>query len=134
MADFNVCHYLDSSTKGWIVTAIGKLTSQIGQLYDDTRSVLEKHVAGTDVELRQVSKQGVRICQPLPFYNLFLSYCQSNKDIPLYCVTFSQRCSEIQELSQNTFLMQSVLPLDGCCEDLEVCGFKTIQLLFIFVP
>lgn len=73
----------DPSTKGWIVTAIGKLASQIGQLYDDTRNVLEKHVAGTDVELRQ-------------------------------------RCSEIQELSQNTFLMQSVLPLDGCCEDLEV--------------
>lgn len=75
MADFNVRRYLDPSTKGWIVTAIGKLASQIGQLYDDTRSVLEKHVAGTDVELRQVSNQGVRICQPLPFYNLFLSYC-----------------------------------------------------------
>lgn len=67
MADFNVRHYLDPSTKGWIVTAIGKLASQIGQLNDDTRNVLEKHVTGTDVELRQVSNQVVRICQPLPF-------------------------------------------------------------------
>ena len=45
---------LDPSTKGWIVTAVGKLTSQIGQLYDSTRDVLEKHVTDVDVELRQV--------------------------------------------------------------------------------
>ena len=31
-----------------------------------------------------------------------------------------QRSSEINELSKNTFVMQSVLPVDGCCEDLEV--------------
>ncbi|XP_078360431.1 uncharacterized protein LOC144644775 isoform X2 [Oculina patagonica] len=73
----------DPSTKGWIITAVGKLTSQIGQLRDGTRHVLEKHVTGVDVELRQ-------------------------------------RCSEIRELSQNAFLMQSALPVDGCCEDLEV--------------
>ena len=30
--------------------------------------------------------------------------------------------------------MQSVLPLDGCCEDLEVSGFKIIQSLLVFVP
>ena len=38
---------------------------------------------------------------------------------------FLQRCSEIQELSQNAFLMQSVLPVDGCCEDLEVSGIAS---------
>ena len=135
MAGFNVRHYLDPSTKGWIVTAIGKLTSQLGQLNDGTRNVLEKHVTATDVELRQVSNEVLRICQRLPFYILCLSYCQSNKGISLSeCAIFSQRCSEIQELSQNAFLMQSVLPLDGCCEDLEVSGFKTIQSLFIFIP
>ena len=134
MADFNVRHYLDPSTKSWIVTAIGKLTSQIGQLNDGTRNVLEKHVTGTDVELRQVSNEVLRIFQPLPFYILCLSYCQSNKGISLSLPFFSQRCSEIQELSQNAFLMQSVLPLDGCCEDLEVSGFKTIQPQFIFAP
>ena len=37
---------------------------------------------------------------------------------------YLQRCSEIQELSQNTFLWQSVLPIDGCCEDLEVSSVK----------
>ena len=37
---------------------------------------------------------------------------------------YLQRCSEILELSQNTFLMQSVLPTDGCCEDLEVSAFN----------
>lgn len=73
----------DPSTKAWIVTAVGKLTSRIGQMHAATRDMLEKHMGGVDVELRQ-------------------------------------RCSEIQELSQNTFLMQSVLPIDGCCEDLEV--------------
>ena len=83
MADFNVRHYLDPSTKGWIVTAIGKLTSQLGQLNDGTRNVLEKHVTATDVELRQVSNEVLRICQRLPFYILCLSYCQSNKGISL---------------------------------------------------
>lgn len=51
----------DPSTKGWIVSAIGKLTSQIGQLDDGTKNVIEKHVTGTDVELRQVSNRVVRI-------------------------------------------------------------------------
>ena len=37
---------------------------------------------------------------------------------------YLQRCSEILELSQNTFLWQSVLPIDGCCEDLEVSSVK----------
>ena len=43
-----------------------------------------------------------------------------------YGVPFNylQRCSEIQELCQNTFLWQSVLPIDGCCEDLEVSSVK----------
>ncbi|XP_022795045.1 AP-4 complex subunit epsilon-like [Stylophora pistillata] len=75
--------FQDPSTKAWIVTAVGKLTSQVGQMCATTRDWLEKHVSGVDVELRQ-------------------------------------RCSEIQKLSENTFLMQSVLPIDGCCEDLEV--------------
>ena len=38
------------------MSAIGKLTSQMGQLQDNTRDVLEKHVTGVDVELRQVSE------------------------------------------------------------------------------
>ena len=40
---------------------------------------------------------------------------------------YLQRCSEIQELSQNTFLWQSVLPIDGCCEDLEVSSVKWLK-------
>lgn len=31
-----------------------------------------------------------------------------------------QRSLEIDKLSKNTTVMQSVLPVDGCCEDLEV--------------
>ena len=46
----------DPSTKPWVVSAIGKVTSQMGQLLESTRDVLEKHVSGVDVELRQVRK------------------------------------------------------------------------------
>lgn len=70
------------------MTAIGKLTSQIGQLDDGTRNVLEEHVTGTDVELRQVSNRVVRICQPMPCYISCLVYCQSNKGRPLSCAIF----------------------------------------------
>lgn len=45
---------VDPSTKAWIVTAVGKLTSQIGQMHAATRDMLEKHMGGVDVELRQV--------------------------------------------------------------------------------
>lgn len=70
--DFKIFRDLDPSTRGWIATAIGKLTSQIGQLDDGTKTVLETHVIGTDVELRQVSNRAVRICQTMPFYNYFM--------------------------------------------------------------
>lgn len=67
------CHVLDPSTKAWIITAVGKLTSQIGQLQDGTKNVLEKHTSGVDVELRQVSKGAVRIHLSLPrFQFIFL--------------------------------------------------------------
>ena len=46
---------VDLCTMGWVISAIGKLTSQVGQLHESTRDVLEKHVTGVDVELRQVS-------------------------------------------------------------------------------
>ena len=46
----------DPSTKPWVVSAIGKVTSQMGQLLESTREVLEKHLSGVDVELRQVRK------------------------------------------------------------------------------
>lgn len=45
---------VDPSTKAWIVTAVGKLTSRIGQMHAATRDMLEKHMGGVDVELRQV--------------------------------------------------------------------------------
>ena len=45
---------VDPRTKAWIVTAVGKLTSQVGQMRATTRDWLEKHVSGVDVELRQV--------------------------------------------------------------------------------
>lgn len=45
---------VDPSTKAWIVTAVGKLTSQIGQMHAATRDMLEKHMGVVDVELRQV--------------------------------------------------------------------------------
>ena len=70
--DFKIFRDLDPSTRGWIATAIGKLTSQIGQLDDGTKTVLETHVIGTDVELRQVSNRALRICQTLPCYNYFM--------------------------------------------------------------
>lgn len=47
------------------------------------------------------------------------------KVLPFF--NYLQRCSEIQELSQNTFLWQSVLPIDGCCEDLEVSSVKWLK-------
>ena len=46
---------LDPSTKGWVLSAIGKLTSQMGQLLGNTRDVLEKYRNVVDVDLRQVS-------------------------------------------------------------------------------
>lgn len=46
----------DPSTKPWVVSAIGKVTCQMGQLLESTREVLEKHLSGVDVELRQVRK------------------------------------------------------------------------------
>lgn len=70
--DFKTCLDLDPSTKGWIATAIGKLTSQIGRLDDGTKTVLETHVIGTDVELKQVSNRAVRIFQTVPCYNYFM--------------------------------------------------------------
>ncbi|XP_068743856.1 uncharacterized protein [Montipora capricornis] len=84
----------DPSTKGWVLSAIGKLTSQMGQLLGNTRDVLEKYRNVVNVDLRQ-------------------------------------RCLEIHELSQNTYLMQSVLPMDGCCEDLEVD--ESLSFLDVFV-
>ena len=47
--------YLDPSTKGWVISAIAKVTSQLGQLLGSTRDVLEKYLTGVDVELRQAS-------------------------------------------------------------------------------
>ena len=88
LADFIVCHYLDPSTRGWIVTAIGKLASQIGPLDDGTRNMLEKHVTGTDVELRQVSNRGVRIYQLMPCYVSCLAHYQNNQGGPLSCAIF----------------------------------------------
>ena len=38
----------------------------------------------------------------------------SNLPLPL------QRCNELLELSQDLSMMQTVLPLDSACEDLEV--------------
>ena len=68
------CHVLDPSTKAWIITAVGKLTSQIGQLQDGTKNVLEKQTSGVDVELRQVSKGAVRIHLSLPRFQ-FICLC-----------------------------------------------------------
>ncbi|XP_067037313.1 AP-4 complex subunit epsilon-1-like isoform X2 [Acropora muricata] len=73
----------DPGTKAWVVSAIGKLMSQMGQPVGSMRDVLEKNASAVDVELRQ-------------------------------------RSLEIDKLSKNTIVMQSVLPVDGCCEDLEV--------------
>eukprot|EP01065_Artemidia_motanka_P047938 TRINITY_DN7608_c0_g4_i1.p1 TRINITY_DN7608_c0_g4~~TRINITY_DN7608_c0_g4_i1.p1 ORF type:complete len:1023 (+),score=422.67 TRINITY_DN7608_c0_g4_i1:112-3069(+) len=36
------------------------------------------------------------------------------------CLTLQQRCYEFLELGKHHALMASVLPLDGCCEELEV--------------
>ncbi|XP_015753041.1 PREDICTED: AP-4 complex subunit epsilon-1-like [Acropora digitifera] len=73
----------DPGTKAWVLSAIGKLMSQMGQPVGSMRDVLEKYASAVDVELRQ-------------------------------------RSLEIDKLSKNTIVMQSVLPVDGCCEDLEV--------------
>ena len=46
---------LDPGTKAWVVSAIGKLMSQMGQPVGSMRDVLEKYASAVDVELRQVS-------------------------------------------------------------------------------
>lgn len=90
-------------------------------------------------EIPQVSWYKVSYHLPIPRANsmkrLFLFTMQlncGNCGIMLFLTVFPffnylQRCSEIQELSQNTFLWQSVLPIDGCCEDLEVSSVKWLK-------
>lgn len=46
---------LDPGTKAWVLSAIGKLMSQMGQPMGSMRDVLEKYATAVDVELRQVS-------------------------------------------------------------------------------
>ena len=66
----------DPSTKPWVVSAIGKVTSQMGQLLESTRDVLEKHVSGVDVELRQVRKWTMGI-----FYNVLCLLLNRKRDL-----------------------------------------------------
>ena len=47
---------LDPGTKAWVLSAIGKLMSQMGQpVSHSMRDVIEKYATAVNVELRQVS-------------------------------------------------------------------------------
>ncbi|KAK2565268.1 AP-4 complex subunit epsilon-1 [Acropora cervicornis] len=65
----------DPGTKAWVLSVIGKLMSQMGQLVGSMRDVLEKYASAVDVELRQVDES-------LTFMDSFVSEALANGASP----------------------------------------------------
>ena len=99
-----MCSITDTDTQSWIITAITKLVSQMGNFTDEAQSHVACYLASINIDLQQVGGWGSNCMSVFLLQNFFML----------------QRCSELAELSQNLSLMQQVLPVDASCEDLEV--------------
>ncbi|KAJ9457126.1 AP-4 complex subunit epsilon [Diplonema papillatum] len=73
----------DVDTRGYIITALMKLTAPLGSVPDTVCELVSAYKSSSSVALQQ-------------------------------------RCYEFLELAKHPALMVEALPLDGCCEDLEV--------------
>lgn len=47
-------YFPDPTTRGWIVTAVAKLTARIGTYVPEARGIIDRYRTGCPAELRQV--------------------------------------------------------------------------------
>ena len=120
--------YKDADTQGWIIAAVSKLVSQMGNFTDEAQSHVACYLASINIDLQQVGGVLSACCMLTLTVKLLIQNCThvvtgpefSVIDIPL-CQTIHTIDLTSWSLSQSPNVHSSILYAPSLFFDLTIC-------------